>query len=135
MPDEPYPPLPPLPPRGPRHRRLEQFLTNPMPLPRWGFIALFILLIVPPRDPIEFPGFDLPSFPENYTIYIHDLDRTIDARDSIREQCAASVDSVGEGGNYVVFNGEEFIRWSVKPKPGHVDQVWLSQRTGKVVCP
>ena len=131
MPDEPYPPLPPLPPREPWWRSL----TKPTTLPRWAFVVIAVLMVVPPRKEVDLlPFFDVPTFPENHSIYIHDLDRTIDGRAAIREQCAASVDSVGKVGDYVTFNGEEFLRWSVTPKPGHVDQVWLSQRTGKVVC-
>ncbi|WP_152648599.1 hypothetical protein [Streptacidiphilus anmyonensis] len=67
---------------------------------------------------------------------ITDMNHEIAPKPWIEEHCTTSVvralhlDNAG-----VEENGHYYQRWTVTPKPGHLDRVLLDMDSGTVICP
>ncbi|MFG1876487.1 hypothetical protein ACGFIV_16765 [Sphaerisporangium sp. NPDC049003] len=72
------------------------------------------------------------------SVYIASLGKDVEPKSFIEKNCVHSVIGVKaleESSIEIKGDSDIYQRWTVIPKPGHIDRVLMSTVSGKVICP
>jgi hypothetical protein len=106
--------------------------------PSWASRVFRILLAVFAAVglSIVWNSFDQWTIGDPDTVFITDLNHDIQPKPYIAAACPdITASTLHFSWNDPAFKGHSYQRWTVVPKPGHLDEVFLDTDTGKVICP